>query len=63
MSNEPNPGFSNQAGGLNPAGMYCYPIRFGGSTKEKLVCKYIPYPYSAGGNSYQGENPGDLENK
>ena len=41
MSNEPDVGFSNKAGGMNPPGIYCYPIGFGGSTKEKLVCKYI----------------------
>ncbi len=62
MSNEPDPSFSNKAGGLNPPGMYCYPIGFGGSTKEKLVCKYIPYPYAPGGRP-EGENPGDLEDK
>jgi hypothetical protein len=42
--------------------MYCYPIGYGGSTKEKLVCKYIPYPYAPGGGP-EGENPGDLEDK
>ena len=62
MSNEPDPSFSNKAGGLNPPGMYCYPIGYGGSTKEKLVCKYIPYPYAPGGGP-EGTNPGDLEDK
>ena len=46
--NEPDVTFSNQAGGMNPPGVYCYPPGFGGSTEEKLVCKYIPYPYVPG---------------
>ena len=48
MSDEPDVTFSNQAGGLNPPGMYCYPPGIFGSTKEKPVCKYIPYPYAPG---------------
>ena len=60
MSGEPNPSFSNQAGGMVPAGMYCYPIGFGGSTKEKLVCKYIPYPHTPGATPRE-QDPGLLE--
>ena len=61
--NEPNPGFSNKAGGMNPPGMYCYPVGFGGSTEEKLVCKYIPYPYWRRWWSSRTGNPGELEDK
>ncbi len=60
MSNEPDVTFSAGAGGLNPPGMYCYPIGYGGSTKEKLVCKYIPYPYVPGRS--ENSNPVDLPN-
>ena len=60
MSGEPNPSFSNQAGGLAPAGIYCYPVGFGGSTKEKLVCKYIPYPHVPGATPIE-EDPGLIE--
>ena len=62
MTNEPNPGFSNKAGGMAPPGMYYWPPGFGGSTEEKLVGKYIPYPHVPGATPYE-ENPGDLEDK
>ena len=62
MSNEPNTTFSNQLGGMHPPGEYCYPPGFGGSTDEKPVCKYIPYPYTGAGAA-QPDNPGDLPNK
>ena len=62
MSNEPNPSFSNQLGGLNPPGIYCYPPGFGGSTEEEPVCVYIPYPYTGCGTPID-TNPGDLRNK
>ncbi len=58
--NEPDVGFSNKAGGLNPPGIYCYPPGFGGSTKEKPVCKYIPYPYAPGGTPVETD-PGLLD--
>ena len=61
MSNEANPSFSANAGGLNPPGVYCYPVGFGGSTEGNLVCKYIPYPYVPGVTPV--DNPGDLPNK
>ena len=61
MTGEPNPGFSNKAGGMNPPGMYCYPPGFGGSTEDKPVCIYIPYPYTGAGQ-YNPSNPGDLPN-
>jgi hypothetical protein len=61
MTNEPNVGFSNKAG-LAPPGMYYWPPGFGGSTEEKLVGKYIPYPHVPGATPHE-ENPGDLENK
>ena len=60
MSNEPDVSFSAEGGGLNPPGLYCYPPGFGGSTEEKLVCKYIPYPYVPG--QTEPSNPGDLPN-
>ena len=62
MAGEPDVTFSGQAGGMNPPGMYCYPPGFGGSTEEKLVCKYIPYPYVPGATPKE-ENPGDLTDK
>ena len=61
MSNEPDVGFSNKVGGLNPPGKYCYPPGFGGSTDEKSVCKSIPYPYVPGRSL--DSNPGDLPDK
>ncbi len=60
MTNEPDVTFSASGGGPNPPGMYCYPIGYGGSTKEKLVCVYIPYPYAPGGTPIE-EDPGLLE--
>ena len=60
MSNEPDVSFSASGGGLNPPGIYCYPPGFGGSTKEKPVCKYIPYPYVPG--KTEPHNPGLLPN-
>ena len=59
MSGEPNPSFSNQLGGMLPPGEYCYPVGFGGSTPEKPVCKFIPYPHTGAGTP-QPDNPGDL---
>ncbi len=58
--NEPNPSFSNQAGGLVPAGMYYYPVGFGGSTEGNLVGKYIPYPHVPGATPPESD-PGLLE--
>ena len=60
MSNEPNPSFSANAGGLNPPGWYTYPPGFGGSTKENPVRKYIPYPYVPG-NTPVEQDPGLLD--
>ena len=62
MSNEPDVGFSNKAGGLNPPGWYTYPVGFGGSTAEKPVRKYIPYPYAPGGTP-EPDNPADIPDK
>ena len=59
MSGEPDVGFSNKTGGMQPPGMYTYPPGFGGSTKEKPVTKYIPYPYVPGATEVVS-NPGDL---
>ena len=59
MSNEPDPSFSGNAGGLNPPGTYCYPVGFGGSTKNRLVCINIPYPYVPGATP-KDTNPGTL---
>jgi len=61
MSNEPDPNFSGNAGGMNPPGTYCYPEGFGGSTKGNSVCKYIPYPYVPGKTT--PSNPGLLSNE
>ena len=61
MTGEPDAGFSNKAGGLNPPGKYCYPVGFGGSTEENPVCVYIPYPYVPGGS--EPSNPADLPDK
>ena len=61
MSNEPDVGFSNKLGGMQPPGMYTYPPGFGGSTKENPVTKYIPYPYVPGATEPE-QNPGDLDN-
>ena len=58
MSGEPDVTFSGGAGGLTEPGMYCYPPGVGGSTEEKPVCKYIPYPYLPG--RPQVSNPGLL---
>jgi len=62
MSNEPDPGFSNKAGGMNPPGMYCYPVGYGGSTEGNLVCKYIPYPFVPGATP-DDDNPGTIPDK
>ena len=62
MSGEPDVGFSNQTGGMQPPGMYTYPPGFGGSTKENPVTKYIPYPYVPGATEPE-QNPGDLNNE
>ena len=62
MSNEPDAGCSNKAGGMNPPGKYCYPEGFGGSTKGNPNCKDIPYPYVPGGTPMDS-NPGDIPNK
>ena len=60
MSNEPDVSFSAQGGGLQPPGMYCWPPGYGGSTEEKLVCKYIPYPFVPGATPVE-QDPGLLE--
>ena len=59
MSNEPDTEFSNKTGGMSPPGLYTYPVGFGGSTAEKPVTKYIPYPHVPGRTDIV-DNPGDL---
>ena len=59
--NEPDVSFSGGAGGMSNPGWYCYPPGFGGSTEEKPVCVYIPYPYVPG--HPVPSNPGLLPNK
>ena len=61
MSNEPNPGYSNKLGRMDPPGIYYWPPGFGGSTEENLVGKYIPYPHVPGATP-DDTDPGDLEN-
>ena len=62
MSNEPDVGFSNKTGGMHPPGLYTYPVGRGGSTAEKPVTKFIPYPFVPG-ESPELDNPGDLVDK
>ena len=62
MTNEPDVGFSNKAGGMQPPGEYCYPPGVAGSTKENPVCVYIPYEYVPGHPPAE-QNPGLLEDK
>ena len=62
MSNEPDVTFSNHAGGMQNPGVYCWPPGYGGSTEEKLVCKYIPYPFVPGATPVD-EDPGDMTDK
>ena len=62
MSNEPNPTFSARGGGMSPPGWYYYPPGFGGSTKENLVRKWIPYPHVPG-HTPPEQDPGLLEDK
>ena len=59
MSNEPNPGYSNKLGGMQPAGWYTYPPGIAGSTEENPVRVYIPYPFVPG-HTPVVDNPGDL---
>lgn len=62
MANEPDVSFSSEAGGLQPPGWYTYPPGFGGSTVDKPVRKYIPYPFVPGRAPVE-QNPGDLSDK
>ena len=62
MSNEPDVGFSNKAGGMQPPGQYCYPPGVAGSTEERPVCVYIPYPFVPG-HPPLDDNPGDITDK
>ena len=62
MANEPNPSFSARGGGMSPPGWYYYPPGFGGSTKENLVRKWIPYPHVPG-HTPPEQDPGLLEDK
>ena len=62
MSNEPDPTFSNQGNRMAPPGIYYWPPGFGGSTEEKLVGKYIPYPHVPGATP-RDQDPGDLTDK
>ena len=62
MSNEPNPGYSNKLGRMAPPGIYYWPPGFGGSTKDNLVGKYIPYPHVPGATP-PDDDPGDLKDE
>lgn len=62
MSDEPNPSFSGNAGGLQPAGWYTYPPGVYGSTVENPRRVYIPYPFVPG-HPPAVQNPADLEDK
>ncbi len=61
MSNEPDPTFSSESNRMAPPGIYYWPPGFGGSTKDNLVGKYIPYPHVPGFTP--PSNPGNLEDE
>ena len=62
MTNEPDVGFSNKAGGLQPPGWYTYPPGVYGSTEENPRRVYIPYPFVPGHAPVES-NPGELDDK
>ena len=62
MSNEPDPTFSSESNRMAPPGIYYWPPGFGGSTKDNLVGKYIPYPHVPG-HTPPEQDPGLLDSE